>query len=243
MKPINLLFLQNAVEKYPVSRVDRLFKKHGFIVDYRWAYDQDLPRSLDGYDCLYLSESPYGVHDDADFIRREHELIREAAVRKMPVLGVCFGAQILASALFGSQVVFKRPECEVGYVWLDISREAAADPVFKDLGERIRMFVWHNDEVRAEQEGMTVYAGSADCPNHMWKAAGLPCWGVQGHPEVTREIAPEWFGQNSAKLKIDGANVEELIQRPVDNSPAPSIFTNFMNFCHAELHGQSAGIA
>ncbi|MCH8271467.1 MAG: gamma-glutamyl-gamma-aminobutyrate hydrolase family protein, partial [Planctomycetes bacterium] len=113
------------------------------------------------------------------------ELIERAAETGIPMLGICFGHQILASALCGRDQVFRRQTCEVGYRWLDVEPGAVDDSVARDLVPRVYMFVWHNDEVRAEHPDINVLATSPDCPNHIWRFRDLPIWGIQGHPEVT----------------------------------------------------------
>jgi GMP synthase-like glutamine amidotransferase len=208
-----------------------MFANADFAVDYRWAYHDNFPKDLDGYDGIYFSESPHGANDDVQFIQRERELIREAASRRIPMLGICFGAQILASALYGLDRVFRRSSCEVGYTWLTIQEEAAVDPVLKDLGRRLRLFVWHNDDVQADHDSMTIYGKSDICPNHLWRSRDLPVWGIQGHPEVTMANAHQWFEENRKLLEKDGADVDGLVRNAEDTSPAATTFTNFIEVC------------
>jgi GMP synthase-like glutamine amidotransferase len=67
------------------------------------------------------------------FIHREHELIQGAAETGIPMLGICFGHQILASALCGRNQIFRRQTCEVGYRWLDVKPGAVDDSMAQEL--------------------------------------------------------------------------------------------------------------
>jgi GMP synthase - Glutamine amidotransferase domain len=205
-----LLYLANGPRMQSVARLDDRFEAQGLAVERRWAWDGDFPDSLAGYDGIFLSGSPHGAYEDVAFIHREHALIRDAAALDIPMLGICFGSQILASALCGRDQVFRRSFCEIGYKDLSVTPAAAADALAGGLGASVHMFVWHNDEVRADHPDMTILASSDLCPNQIWRFRDRPFWGIQGHPEITRDQAPVWFEENRARMTADGADVEAL---------------------------------
>ncbi len=223
----HLLYLGNGRKLQSVAKLDDRFEGWGLRVDRRWAWNGEFPASLDGYDGIFLSGSPHGAYEDVPFIRREHDLIREAAGRGIPMLGVCFGSQILASALCGGDQVFRRDFCEIGYKDLDVTPEAAADPLARDWGETVRMFVWHNDEVRAGHPDMVILASSDLCPNQVWRHRSLPAWGIQGHPEITRAQAPIWFEENRDRMTADGGDVDAFIAEADDALDAKTALTRF----------------
>jgi GMP synthase-like glutamine amidotransferase len=226
-----LLFLSNGPERVSVARLDTRFAALGFDVDVRWAYQGEFPDELSGYAGIFLSGSPHGAYDDAAFIHREHDLIRDAAAIGIPMLGICFGSQILASALCGRDQVFRRSSCEVGYKWLDVHPLAAEDPIVHSVLPRVRMFVWHNDEVRADHADMRVLASSDLCPNQIWRHRHLPAWGIQGHPEVTRAQFHQWTEQSRARMESDGADIAALNDAADDAEPAKTMLANFAALC------------
>ena len=222
-----LLFLQNSKVRQSVAKLDERFEKWGLAVDRYWAFEGNFPERISNYDGIFLSGSPHGAYEDIPFIHREHELIQRAAETGIPMLGVCFGHQILASALCGRDQVFRRQTCEVGYRWLDVEPGAVDDSVAQDLVPRVYMFVWHNDEVRAGHPDMNILATSHDCPNHIWRFRDLPIWGIQGHPEVTLDQSRVWFEENRSRLEKDGAVIDDLNRTADEAVTAKTMLTRF----------------
>jgi GMP synthase (glutamine-hydrolysing) len=223
-----LLYLGNGRKFQSVAKLDERFEGWGLAVDRYWAFDGEFPDSLDGYDGIFISGSPHGAYEDVPFIVREHDLIQEAAARDIPMLGICFGSQILASALCGRDQVFRRPFCEIGYKSLPVAVAAKDDAVCRDLGDSVHMFVWHNDEVRADHPDMTILASSDQCPNQIWRYRDKPFWGIQGHPEITRDQAPVWFEENRDRMTLDGADVDQLKRSADEAAEAKTMLTRFV---------------
>ena len=225
-----LLYLGNGKKLQSIAKLDERFEQWGLTVDRYWAYEGAFPESLDRYDGIFISGSPHGSYEDIPFIHREHELIREAAALDMPMLGICFGSQILASALCGRDQVFRRSFCEIGYKSLPVTEVALDDSICCGLGESVTMFVWHNDEVRAGHADMTIIAYSDLCPNQIWRYRDQPIWGIQGHPEITLEQAPIWFEENRERMERDGADVDALKANADEAAGAKTMLTRFVQF-------------
>lgn len=226
-----LLFLHNGTSRRPDNRLDERFAAAGLEVDFHWAYNDEFPADLERYCGVFLSGSPHSSYDDIPFIAREHDLIVEIADRRLPTLGVCFGSQILASALCGRDQVFRRPDCEVDYKWLNVIANHTADEITRDLTHRVYMFVWHNDEVRSDHPDMILLASSDQCPNQIWRYRDLPIWGIQGHPEITLAESRTWFEANRRTLENDGADVDRLHERAAEAAEAKTMLTNFVGVC------------
>ena len=225
------LYLQNGTSNTTVSRLPDVFRDAGLSVEMMWAYNGEFPDDVRNYDGIFISGSPHGAYEDIPFIHREHHLIREAAAEGVPMLGICFGSQILASALCGRDQVFRRTTCEVGNKWLDTTVAIRTDPIASEIGERVYMFVWHNDEVRAGHPDMTILASSDACPNQIWRYRNKPIWGIQGHPEVTRDEAVGWFEASRQRLEKDGADIAELQATAGEALPAKTMLSRFARLC------------
>jgi len=229
-----LLYLQNGPKRQSVARLDERFETFGLTVDRYWAFNGDFPASLDDYDGIFLSGSPHAAFDDVPFIHREHQLIADAAELEIPILGICFGSQILASALCGRDQVFRRPFCEVGYKWLPTTPAVQDDEIASELGDSVYMFVWHNDEVRGDHPDMRILATSDLCPNQIWRHRSLPAWGIQGHPEITLDQSRVWFEECRERLEKDGASIDALNATADEALPAKTMLANFADLCRAQ---------
>ena len=122
------------------------------------------------------------------YLQDELELIGEALERRQPLLGVCLGAQLLVAA--GGGEVVRVAEPEIGWYEVETLPEAAADPVLGALPDRFTAYCWHSYGVELPEDAVLL-ARSAVC-THGFRI-GPAAWGVQFHPEVTREILLGWF--------------------------------------------------
>jgi GMP synthase (glutamine-hydrolysing) len=226
-----IAYLDNGPRPDETSRLPERLSSMGVDVDRFWAFKDEYPDRPEDYAGVLLSGSPLSAYDDLPFIHRQHHFIRELAHKSIPALGLCFGSQILASALCGRDQVFRRKSCEVGYADLALTPAAAEDVLMRGAGSPVDMFVWHNDEVRSAHPDMNILAHSIDCPNHIWRYRDHPIWGIQGHPEVTRENAGPWFERSREALSKDGADVNKLIAEARDSIGGLSMLANFVEVC------------
>ena len=115
------------------------------------------------------------------------ELLREALQAGVPALGVCLGAQLLASAA-GAEVR-RSPSPEIGWFDVELTPEGADDPLLGRLPGRFLAYEWHSYAF-ALPAGAVELARSAACPQAF--RLGETAWGVQFHPEVVPEIVEAW---------------------------------------------------
>lgn len=108
---------------------------------------------------------------------------RAVVDRGVPLLGVCFGHQLLARAVGGRDAVRTRKVPEVGWVPVE---HGGDDPLLTGLPSPLTAYVTHRDEVVDAPPGLTVLARSATSVQAV-RVPGAPQWGVQFHPEFTRE--------------------------------------------------------
>jgi len=156
------------------------------------APHQDLPslKKLAQFDRLVLSGSATSVTEDATWIDSLLELIRFAVDRRLPLLGVCYGHQMLARALAGSQAVRKAATPEIGWATVELKAESS---LTRGLPSSFETFSNHHDEVCELPQGATVLASSKLCPVQAFALGGAPAYGIQFHPERDLEGAAETF--------------------------------------------------
>jgi GMP synthase (glutamine-hydrolysing) len=225
-----LLFIDNQGDNlWPTTVID-LFTDSGFETETIFASQNKFPIEMNQYECIFFSGSVLSPCDDYEWIHREHDLIRLAAEKNIPMLGSCFGSQILASALCGEDQVFRRGQCEVGYTWISL-QNSSKDPILKDMPDKVCMFVWHNDEIKADHKDMVILGSSAICPNHIWRFKDKPFWGIQGHPELNKGQAIEVLESYRNYFIRDGVDIKEIIKQADNNIKAIKLIQNFIDYC------------
>jgi GMP synthase-like glutamine amidotransferase len=130
-------------------------------------------------------------------VGRERRLLRDAVDGDVPVLGICFGSQILARALGGEAL--RAQQSEIGWVAVR-TREPAL------IGEG-PWFQWHYDTF-TPPPGAVLLADSPAGPQAYTVGRSL---GVQFHPEVTNEIVEEWVSLGRDRLTRDALDGERLL--------------------------------
>lgn len=154
-----------------------------------------------GYDLVVLLGAPWSVYDRASvapWIDGELELLRTAYAAELPVLGICFGAQALATALGGSVEVAPRHEIGWTAVESDVPGLIPAGPWFQ----------WHFDRFTVPP-GAVELARSAVGPQAFRAGRAL---GVQFHPELDEETLLQWLDAGGrAEARAHGEDPERLL--------------------------------
>ncbi|MDO9406899.1 type 1 glutamine amidotransferase [Patulibacter sp.] len=145
----------------------------------------DLPAVADLTGLVVLGGPSESAGDDVPYLRAERALLASAAHAGLPVLGVCFGAQLLAVALGGA--VRRAPQPEVGIGEVELTAEGLDDPLLGPVGPRIPALHWHGDEI-VRPPGSVGLATSAGCPEQAFRW-GTRAWGLQFHAELDATMA------------------------------------------------------
>ncbi|PJA81243.1 MAG: amidotransferase [Nitrospirae bacterium CG_4_9_14_3_um_filter_51_5] len=112
-------------------------------------------------DFLLIMGGPMSVNDADAWIEAELQFVKTGLARDIPVLGICFGAQLLAKALGAS--VTPGPKFEIGMVPVSLTEIGRTDPVFSSLPQTFPVFQWHGEGMTLPP-GATHLATSADFP-------------------------------------------------------------------------------
>lgn len=183
----------------PGGLVDEWLSGRGADVDvYRIATEaRDAPDPTD-YDLVVTLGSECAAFDDTvAWLARERRLLAAAADADVPVLGICFGGQLLARVLGGEA---RRAESrEIAWVTVD-----SRDRTLIDEGPWLQ---WHSDTFTLPP-GAKLLADGAVGPAAFALGRSL---GLQFHPEVTPELVAAWVAGSSDELEREGVDAERLV--------------------------------
>ena len=124
---------------------------------------------------VILSGSPFSVHDPEGF---KPDLT--PFLGKLPVLGICYGAQYLSYSLGGK--VEKSDSREYGRA--NLQTVDTQNPLFRGFDKNSQVWMSHGDTITAIPEGFEVIGSTKDVQNAAFASTSQPVWAVQFHPEV-----------------------------------------------------------
>ena len=155
-------------------------------------------RDPEAYDLIVSLGSDRSAYDDrVAWVPRERRLLEGAVRADVPVLGICFGSQLLARAAGGEAT--RAPHAEIG--WLAVT---AQDGALIEPGPWLQ---WHYDTFTVPPGGRLL-AESPAGPQAFTIGRSL---GVQFHPEVTPEIVAKWVEGGGEALAREGIDRERLL--------------------------------
>ncbi len=124
---------------------------------------------------VILSGSPYSVHDPEAF-----KVDLSQFVGKVPVLGICYGAQFISHTLGGK--VEKADSREYGRA--NLETVDTTNPLFKGFDQHSQVWMSHGDTITAIPSDFEVIGSTKDVKNAAFASVKQPVWAVQFHPEV-----------------------------------------------------------
>jgi GMP synthase-like glutamine amidotransferase len=139
---------------------------------------EGLPK--DPGDVLIVMGGPMSVNDSDPWIAAELNFLQEAIRQGLPVLGICFGSQLLAKAVGGA--VAPGPSIEIGMVPVTVTKDGQDDPVFGQGPSMFQVFQWHGEGINLPP-GIPVLAASADFPVQAFRVRER-CYGLLFHLEM-----------------------------------------------------------
>jgi GMP synthase (glutamine-hydrolysing) len=167
---------------------------------------------------LTFGGAMHADHEDRHpWLREEKGLLGELIGRRIPLLAVCLGAQLLAEA--AGAPPRRAAEPEIGWYEVELTAQGADDPLLAPLAPRFEAFEWHSYEFPLPP-GATPLARSALCLQ-AYRIDDF-AWGIQFHAEVTAEDAESWIDdyrsdEDATRIGIDA---DQLRRRTQSSIPA-----------------------
>jgi GMP synthase (glutamine-hydrolysing) len=180
------------------------------------------PQTLAG---VVITGSHAMVSDREPWSEAAAAWLRGAVQAGLPVLGICYGHQLLAHSL-GGEVGYHPDGIEVGTVSVQLQPGAQNDPVLGDLPAAFPAQVVHRQSVQSLPEGAVRLAGNAFEPNQAFRV-GPAAWGVQFHPEFSAQAMRAYVERLAPELREEGHDPAALATGVADTPAAARVLRNF----------------
>jgi GMP synthase (glutamine-hydrolysing) len=142
-----------------------------------------------------------------------------------PVLGICYGHQLLAHAL-GGRVARNPRGREIGTIQLRLAPDAKQDALLGALPARTRAHTTHLESVLELPPGARWLAESDTDPNQAF-ALGARAWGVQFHPEFDADVIRGYIEGRRDALLAEGLDPERLLADVAETPESASLLRRF----------------
>lgn len=195
--------LREAAGDYP-DMFQTLLKDHGLSFRTYHVEAMEFPADVHACEGWLITGSRHGAYENHPFIPRLEAFIRDAIAAKVPLVGVCFGHQIIAQAMGGKVERFAGG-------W------AVGPQVYDFGGEKITLNAWHRDQVTQLPPGAKVVACNDFCENAAL-VYGTSAFTVQAHPEFRDAFVEGLMTTRGPGLVPDEvmAEAREKLGRPND---------------------------
>lgn len=184
------------------------------------------PASLGG---IIITGSHDMVTEQLPWSEKTADWVKQAVEATIPVLGVCYGHQLLAHAMGG--VVDDNPKGkEFGTITIRLSTQERPDPLFAGLPKTFAVQACHSQSVLKLPAGSTLLASSDMDPHHAF-AIGKRAWGVQFHPEFSRDVLRLYIQRFADDLVAQGRDVDRLLAGIGETPHSEALLRQFQRLC------------
>lgn len=185
---------------------------------------EDLP-PIESLKSIIITGAGAMVTDNDSWISKTSIWLAHAAKQNIPILGICFGHQLLAHAL-GGKIGDNPAGVEVGSVSIQLTPEAGDDALFINTPEKFTANVTHMQSVIELPQGAHLLAYSDREPVHAFHY-GQHIWGIQFHPEFDGEIIKHFVLYFEQQLNKEGRDMASIQAHTGDTPESHSILKQF----------------
>lgn len=208
------------------GRLGASLRDHGFKLDIR-RLDilgaKGLPADLDNVHGIISLGGPQNVGEAHEWMPGEIDLLKQAHLKQLPVIGICLGAQMIAAALGGEVGPMDKPE--IGMPIVSLNPAGQIETMMGGIPWDCPQFSTHGYEVRKLPTGAQVLGGSTMCKIQAYRV-GIRTYGFQYHPEADMESIRAYVaadgkfheraGVTAAQVLADAEKHYEMFARAAD---------------------------
>lgn len=206
---MSLLVFQHVAAETP-ALLGAILQNYGHRLRVVALYaGEPIPLDLDDVDGIISMGGPMNVADAAQYpwIAPEMAYLKTAHEAGVPIVGICLGAQLLATALGGEVAAMPTPE--VGWHPVNLAFPGTTDPIYGGITWKSTQLHLHGQEVTKLPSGAVPLAGSKQCRTQAFRV-GLRSYGFQYHFEYDRADI-EWLSRDPM-VAAAGANAPQIVK-------------------------------
>jgi GMP synthase (glutamine-hydrolysing) len=182
----------------------------------------------DGFTGIVLTGSHDMVTDKLDWSERTANWLRKQVEKQTPILGICYGHQLLNHALGGITGVNPKGR-EFGNQKIYLNDAAKSDSLFSSMPKVFIAHCCHAQSALKLPADAVCLGGNAHEPNHIVRFAEN-CWGVQFHPEFDADATRYYIEQHKDLLTKQGIDTKKLSAAVAPTPESYSLIARFANF-------------
>jgi GMP synthase-like glutamine amidotransferase len=170
-----------------------------------------VPPTVDDVSALVFLGCTMSVNDPSTWIEDELSLIREGHARGVPVLGHCFGSQLISKALGG--MVAPMPAKEIGWHKVARARSPVADIWLEGVPDEFEILIWHHDAFTLPQGAAPLYSSNF-CADQAFVLGSTLA--TVAHIEVTAPTLRKWldvYGDDVQPVSASVQPVDQILHR------------------------------
>jgi GMP synthase (glutamine-hydrolysing) len=192
-------------------------------------FQGEKPPNIDQISGVVITGSHQPVMEKMDWSENTTPWLKRAVEGGIPILGICFGHQLLAYAL-GSRIADTPGGPEFGTVEIKLTKAANVDPLFEDLPGVIEVQSSHYQAV-IDLPRNAARLGSSPIDPHAAFRVGSCAWGVQFHPEFDAEITRAYIHHYRQRIENANGDFNYLLQNCRNTPEGGKILSRFAEFC------------
>tara|TARA_B100000029_G_scaffold192682_1_gene190748 strand:+ start:6761 stop:7552 length:792 start_codon:yes stop_codon:yes gene_type:complete len=231
IKPILIIKTGNTIENLLARGVDfedwfirgSGYGKENFVV--KSLHKNEELDAIDSIAGVIVTGSAAYVTDEEQWNFVGADYLREANESLIPILGVCYGHQLVAWA-FDGEVAFSPSGREIGTASIRLTEAAREDPLFSDIPKRFNAQISHQQSVMRLPLNAVRLATNEFAANQAYRI-GDTTWGIQFHPEFSAEVMREYIMSRSEAISEEGIDSQVLLNAVKDTPHSGAILQKF----------------
>ncbi len=193
-------------------------------------FESEYFEEIDQASGVIITGSHDNVTDKKAWMENLAGWIRQIAHQNIPILGICFGHQLLAHA-FGGEINFNPRGIEIGTVTIQLNTNTGNDLLFNNLQEEFPGHVSHKQSIIELPDNVTVLGSSNIEPSQAVCFKKDLIWGLQFHPEFNADITRLYAQAQKETIIKDNKDFKRICESVIENKFGNLILESFVVIC------------